>query len=105
MVHQCLVLDKQPELPHHNHNNQDVGFGKNVVLATAHKNEILTALRSKVDWERKILYQPDSKTGWKPIYLSDTAIKILKQLYDLPEREMNDYIFKGPKYIKRLKDI
>ena len=65
----------------------------------------MTALWSRVDWERKILFQPESKTGWKPIYLSDTAIKILKQLYDLPEREMNDYIFKGPNYTDRLKDI
>ncbi len=94
-----LALDRKRDMIY------TVSAIKLLLLTTARKNEILTALWSRVDWERKILFQPESKTGWKPIYLSDTAIKILKQLYDLPEREMNDYIFKGPNYTDRLKDI
>ena len=78
---------------------------KVLLMTTARKSEILTGLWSKLDWERKILFQPHSKTGWKPIYLNDTVIKILKKLYDLPERDKNDYIFKGKNYKSHLKSV
>lgn len=78
---------------------------KVLLMTTARKNEILTGQWSKLDWERQILFQPKSKTGWKPIYLNDTAIKILKKLYERPEREMNDYIFKGKGYKSHLKSV
>ena len=78
---------------------------KMLLLTTARKNEILTAQWSNVDWERKIIYQPKSKTGWKPIYLNSAAIKILKELFDLPERPLNDYIFKGYKYKSHLTEL
>lgn len=78
---------------------------KILLMTAARKNEILTGQWSRLDWERQILFQPQSKTGWKPIYLNDTAIKILKQLYERPERELNDYIFKGKNYESHLKTI
>lgn len=78
---------------------------KILLMTTSRKNEILTGQWSRLDWERQILFQPQSKTGWKPIYLNDTAIKILKQLYERPERELNDYIFKGKGYKSHLKSI
>lgn len=78
---------------------------KILLMTTARKNEILTGQWSRLDWERQILFQPQSKTGWKPIYLNDTAIKILKQLYERPERELNDYIFKGKGYKSHLKSV
>lgn len=78
---------------------------KILLMTAARKNEILTGQWSRLDWERQILFQPQSKTGWKPIYLNDTAIKILKQLYERPERKLNDYIFKGRGYESHLKTI
>lgn len=78
---------------------------KVILMATARKNEILTGKWSNLDWERKILFQPESKTGWKPIYLNATVIKILKKLYERPERELNDYIFKGKGYVFHLKSV
>lgn len=78
---------------------------KVLLMTAARKNEILTGKWSKLDWERKILFQPESKTGWKPIYLNATVIKILKKLYERHERELNDYIFKGKGYTSHLKSI
>ncbi len=78
---------------------------KVILMTTARKNEILTGKWSNLDWERKILFQPESKTGWKPIYLNATVIKILKKLYERPERELNDYIFKGKGYVSHLKSV
>ena len=38
---------------------------------------------------------PDSKTGAKPIYLSDAALGVLRNLHDRPDRLTSDYIIKG----------
>ena len=52
------------------------------------------AQRQKVDFERGILFLPDSKTGPKPVYLGAAALAILASL---PRLEGNPHIVAGMK--------
>lgn len=47
-----------------------------LLLTGARLNEILTAQWAWVDRSRRLLALPDSKTGAKPIYLSDVALAV-----------------------------
>lgn len=58
----------------------------------ARLSEILTLRWEFVDFEAGILRLPDSKTGAKSIYLSETAIEILN---DLPRLEDNPHVICG----------
>lgn len=49
-----------------------------LLLTGARLNEILTAKWDWVDFSRRILALPDSKTGAKPVFLSDTALDVLE---------------------------
>lgn len=68
---------------------------KLLFLTGARKNEILTCKWEYVDFEKHLIFLPDSKTGTKIIYLNTKAIKILKKLYNKPEREYSPYIIKN----------
>ena len=57
-------------------------------------SEILGAKWSEIDFERGILFLPDSKTGAKPIYLSAAALSVLAKI---PRIEGNPYIIAGAK--------
>ncbi len=46
----------------------------------ARSGEILAARWTHVDWERRFIRLPDSKTGARTIHLSDAALQILKDL-------------------------
>ena len=48
-----------------------------------------------VDWDRRVIDLPDSKTGAKQIYLSDAALGVLRTLYGRHDRGTSDYIIKG----------
>ena len=63
-----------------------------LVLTGARLREILHARWEQVDFQRGILYLPDSKTGAKPIYLSSAAIVILQ---NIPRLEGNGFIIAG----------
>jgi integrase len=65
-----------------------------LILTGARLREILDAQWQQVDFERGILFLPDSKTGRKPIYLSAPAIQVLASL---PRLEVNPHIIAGPK--------
>lgn len=65
-----------------------------LMLTGARLNEILGAEWSQVDFERGILFLPDSKTGKKPVYLSAAALEILA---GLPRIEGNPHIIAGAK--------
>jgi integrase len=65
-----------------------------LMLTGARLREILHAKREYVDFERGVMFLPDSKTGRKPIYLSAAALAILS---DLPRIEGNPHIFPGEK--------
>lgn len=63
-----------------------------LILTGARLREILNARWDYVDWERGILFLPDSKSGRKPIYLSAPALAVLK---NLPRVHDNPYIIAG----------
>ncbi|RNJ50295.1 site-specific integrase [Methylocystis hirsuta] len=65
-----------------------------LLLTGARLREILGAEWSQVDFERGILFLPDSKTGRKPIYLSTAALAVLAAL---PRIEGNPHIIAGAK--------
>jgi integrase len=65
-----------------------------LILTGARLREILHAKREYIDFERSILFLPDSKTGRKPVYLSGAALAILA---GLPRPEGNPHIIAGMK--------
>jgi integrase len=65
-----------------------------LILTGARLREILKAQWQHVDFERGILFLPDSKTGRKPVYLSAAALAILA---GLPRLERNPHIIAGLK--------
>ena len=65
-----------------------------LMLTGARLREILHAKWEYVDFERGVMFLPDSKTGKKPIYLSAAALAVLG---DLPRIEGNPFIIAGAK--------
>ena len=65
-----------------------------LILTGARLREILHARWEHVDFERGILFLPDSKTGKKPIFLNAAALVILA---DLPRIAGNPNIIPGGK--------
>jgi integrase len=63
-----------------------------LILTGARLREILYARWDWVDWDRGILFLPNSKTDKKPIYLSQVALEILAEI---PRHEGNPHIFPG----------
>ena len=68
---------------------------KLLLLTGARVSEILTAKWEWVDWEKRTINLPDSKTGKKPLFLSSSAIDILNKLKNIPEIDDNPYIIRG----------
>lgn len=73
-----------------------------LILTGARLSEILTLEWSFVDFERKLLLLPDSKTGKKPIVLNDAAIVVLKAL---PRFERNPYVIVGNRHRQHLVNL
>ena len=67
---------------------------KLLLLTGARLREVLHAQWEWVDFERRAIFLPDSKTGQKPLHLSAPAMAILAEL---PRIEGNPYIFPGVK--------
>jgi integrase len=65
-----------------------------LILTGARLREILHAQWTQVDWERRILFLADSKTGQKPIYLNAAAQALLASL---PRIDGNPHIIAGVK--------
>jgi integrase len=63
-----------------------------LVLTGARLREILHAKWAYVDWEQGVINLPDSKTGKKPIYLSNAALTVLETI---PRLVDNPYIIPG----------
>ena len=63
-----------------------------LMLTGARLREILNARWEFIDFERGVIFLPDSKTGKKPIYLSAAALSILSTL---PRIEGNPYVIPG----------
>ena len=69
-----------------------------LILTGARLREIITAKWEYVDFERGIMFLPDSKTGKKPIYLSAAALAVLNAI---PRIKGNPYIIPGEKRSKK----
>ena len=65
-----------------------------LMLTGARLREILGARWDYVDWDRGMMFLPDSKTGRKTLYLSDVALNILESLPRVPN---NPHIISGSK--------
>jgi integrase len=63
-----------------------------LMLTGARLREILHARWENVDFDRGIIFLPDSKTGRKPVYLNTAAIDILAAL---PRAKDNPYVIVG----------
>ena len=61
-------------------NPQAVSIIRLLMLTGCRKSEIVTLMWKYVDFERKLLFLPDSKTGAKVVPLSDAAIAILEKV-------------------------
>jgi integrase len=63
-----------------------------LILTGARLSEILTLRRTYVDFDRRLILLPDSKTGEKTIQLSDAAADVLRRI---PAVEGNPYVIVG----------
>ena len=68
---------------------------KLLLLTGARVNEVLQARWDWVDWDRNSIILPDSKTGPKPLFLSNPALVVLRELSRRPEAATNAFIIKG----------
>jgi len=62
------------------------------MLTGARLREILHARWDWIDWDRGIMFLPDSKTRRKPLYLSDAALGVLQSIARV---DGNPHIFPG----------
>jgi len=56
---------------------------------------VLQARWDWVDWDRNSIILSDSKTGPKPLYLSNPALVVLRDLSTRPEAATSTFIIKG----------
>lgn len=73
-----------------------------LVLTGARLSEILTLKWEDVDFKQRMIWLKDSKTGAKPIYLSDQAIEVLRmiprKIEEIGEKKVpNPYVIVGQK--------
>ncbi|MCK5778802.1 MAG: tyrosine-type recombinase/integrase [Rhodospirillales bacterium] len=94
-----LGLAAQTETPHM------VAAIELLLFTGARVGEILGARWEWVDYQKRVIALPDSKTGAKNIYLSDDAIAVLKRLEKLPQRKKNDFVIAGGIKKKPLSDL
>ena len=73
-----------------------------LLFTGARRGEILNLKWDWVDFERGLLFLPDSKTGRKPIYLSAPALKILA---GLPRLDGNPFVMCASSNGKSLADL
>jgi integrase len=66
-----------------------------LLLTGARLNEILGAQWDWLDWDAKIIRLPDSKTGAKPIFLSEQALAVLEQQRVAQSSKPSRYIIRG----------
>ena len=65
-----------------------------LMLTGARLREILEARWDYIDWDRGMMFLPDSKTGRKTLYVSDVAMNILESI---PRVAGNPHIIPGDK--------
>ncbi len=73
-----------------------------LMLTGARLSEVLTLKWDYVDWERRLILLPDSKTGQKTIYLSAPVLELLEKIQPMPG---NIYVVRGQKPGNMMTDI
>jgi integrase len=68
---------------------------KLLLLTGARVNEVLQARWDWVDWNCNSILLPDSTTGPKPLFLSNPALVVLRDLSARPEAATSEFIIKG----------
>ncbi|MGC1576300.1 MAG: tyrosine-type recombinase/integrase [Beijerinckiaceae bacterium] len=63
-----------------------------LLLTGARVSEVLSARWDWVAWDRRVIELPDSKTGAKPLFLSEAAVAVLRNLRD---DEEHPFIIRG----------
>ena len=63
-----------------------------LLLTGARVSEVLSARWDWVAWDRRVIELPDSKTGAKPLFLSEAAMAVLRNLRD---DEEHPFIIRG----------
>ncbi|MGO8739967.1 tyrosine-type recombinase/integrase [Rhodoblastus sp.] len=63
-----------------------------LLLTGCRLGEVLNLRWSDVDFERRFLLLPDSKTGAKTVYLSEAALRVVR---DIQPRDDSPYLFPG----------
>lgn len=71
---------------------------KLLLLTGARKNEIATCKWAWVDIDNCVIHLPDSKTGAKPIFLSQSAVTILQSQKVITRNPDSEFVFPGGKY-------
>lgn len=66
-----------------------------LLLTGARVNEVLTAQWDWVNLDRRVIDLPDSKTGCKPLFLSEPAVEILRSLKALSSSDDCRYVLRG----------
>ena len=82
-------LEAKTETPHM------IAAIKLLAMTGARVSEILSARWEWIDWERKVLSLPDSKTGERQIYLSNAALGVLKDLESLQPSSKSPFVIQG----------
>lgn len=72
-----------------------VGAIQLLLLTGARVSEVLTAEWAWVNWDRRVIQLPDSKTGRKPLFLSEPAVEVLRGLHALATSADSPYIIRG----------
>jgi len=73
-----------------------------LLLTGCRLSEVLNLRWSDIDFERRFLLLPDSKTGAKAVYLSEAALRIVR---DIQPRDESPYLFPGKRASEPLRSI
>jgi integrase len=76
-----------------------------LLLTGARLNEILTARWEWVDLERRVINLPDSKTGKRPVFLSEVALEVLGALKQDRRDPESPYLLPGRSKGKPLNNL
>lgn len=73
-----------------------------LLLTGCRLGEVLNLRWSDIDFERRFLLLPDSKTGAKTVYLSEAALRVVR---DIRGRSESPYLFPGKRASEPLRSI
>lgn len=68
-----------------------------LLLVGARRSEISNCEWDWIDWDRRIIALPDSKTGAKPLFLSNEAVAVLESQKITTRHHSSKFVFPGMK--------